>query len=78
MSAVVTAIIALAKAVPAIRDILERVFDEWARYQVNQATIKFNIKEKQRAHIQRKIREAKSDEERIVFSTLLNDINHRL
>jgi hypothetical protein len=78
VSAVVTAIIALAKAVPAIRDILERVFDEWARYQVNQATIKFNIKEKQRAHIQRKIREAKSDEERIVFSTLLNDINHRL
>lgn len=77
MLAFIKGVVAIANAIPALKQMLEMLFDEWTKYQVNQLTNHHRLETKKAAHVRRKIREAKTDEERIVFSIILNDLNNR-
>ena len=75
LSAIFTGIIAIAKAVPKVAEILNKFYDLWIDYQVEQIENKTVIKREKRAVLMRSIKNAKSDQERKALSSVLADIN---
>ena len=75
LSAIFTGIIAIAKAVPKVAEILNKFYDLWIDYQIEQIENKTVIKTEKRAVLMRSIKNAKSDQKRKALSSVLTDIN---
>jgi hypothetical protein len=72
MASIVAAIIAIAKAIPAIAQMLNLVVDEWQKYQISQIEDRYKQRQIMRAFLTDKLKSAKDDNERITAFRLLS------
>lgn len=72
---VFTAIIQIAKLIPAIMDGLESLYSMFLQWKIDQIHSDEVSKEQKKFVLLDKIKEAKSDEERKILSVVLSDIN---
>ena len=75
LSAIFTGIVAVAKAVPKVAEVINKFYDLWIDYQIEQIQGKIIIKREKRAVLMRAIKNAKSNQERKALSSVLSDIN---
>jgi hypothetical protein len=74
MTAIVTAIIAIAKAIPAIASLLNTIMSEWQSYQISQIEDNYQERQARRKFLANQLRLAKNDQERITAFKLLTDL----
>lgn len=74
-SSIVTAIIALAKAIPAIRDMLEMIITQWIDYRITKIENDVISINEERTIILNQLSKAKTNEERIAFARALKRIS---
>jgi len=75
ITAIFTGLIAIAKAVPKVADLINQFYDLWVNYQIEKIDqYRINKREK-RFVILKAIRESKTNEERKALSIVLHDID---
>lgn len=72
----ITALVALAQAVPIVDSWIEKLLTAWATYKVEKIKGPIIELQKQRAILMRDISRATSDEERLTYSIILHKLNH--
>ncbi len=75
ITAILSGAVAIAKAIPAIRDIVNQFYNLWVDAQIDNARELRNETQHQRNAILESLKNAKTDEERIALSKLLHDFN---
>lgn len=76
IAAILSGAVAIAKAIPALRDIVNKFYDLWVQSQIDNARDQRTETQHQRNAILEALKNAKTDEERIAISKLLHDFNH--
>ena len=66
MTAIITAIIAIAKAVPYISSLLNMLMNEWQNYQISQIDNSIEAKKKRLDYLTLQLKVARNDTERMV------------
>lgn len=75
ITAIFTGLVAIAKAVPKVADLINKFYDLWIDYQIEQIDIKLISKKEKRISVLKAIKNANSKVERKALSALLTDIN---
>lgn len=69
-------ILAVAQAVPMVKDMIDEFLDFWMSKQIEAAQGKIATREQKRLQLRKSIRWAQTDDERIVLSKILSDYNN--
>jgi|GEM_PF-4949703 len=72
MASIIAAIIAVAKAVPALSSLLSTLMTEWQNYQISQIEDRFEQRKKTRAFLIYQLSNARTDNERIAAFRLIS------
>ena len=75
ITAIFTGLIAIAKAVPRVAELVNKFYDLWIDYQIEQIKIQYISKKEKRISVLKAIKNAKTKNERKALSILLADIN---
>jgi len=75
IATIFTALVTIAKAVPIIKSLINQIVDLWIDYKVDQHRDDLNLHENKLLALQKAIKDAKTDQDRIALSIILHDIN---
>ena len=74
VSTIIGAVIAIAKAVPYIYQLLERLNNAWIDHKVSQARENLNYQQKKERALYEAIKNAKNDDDLVALSILLHEL----
>lgn len=75
ITAIFTGLIAIAKAVPKVADLINKFYDLWIDYQIEKIDHYIINKREKRIVLMKQIRDAKTNDERKALSIILHDID---